>query len=84
MSKQLSREVRDRDISSIRKGETLDLEEQRIAWMNKICEEAKEHDFTCLRDCRTAKTLEEVKELIESGFEYVTDMDGFKLFRKRK
>ena len=34
--------------------------------------------------CRTAKTLEEAKELIEAGFEYVTDMDSFKLFRKRK
>lgn len=32
----------------------------------------------------TAKNLEEAKQLIESGFEYVTDMDGVKLFRKRK
>ena len=32
----------------------------------------------------TAKTLEEAKQLIESGFEYVTDMEGIKLFRKRK
>ena len=33
---------------------------------------------------KVAKTLKEDKELIEAGFEYVTDMDGFKLFRKRK
>jgi len=34
--------------------------------------------------CRTAKTLEEAKQLIEAGFDYVTDMDGCKLFRRRK
>jgi integrase len=32
----------------------------------------------------TAKTLLEAKALIESGFEYVCDMDNCKLFRKRK
>ena len=32
----------------------------------------------------TAKTIEEAKQLIESGFEYVTDIEGIKLFRKRK
>lgn len=32
----------------------------------------------------TAKTVEEAKKLIESGFEYVTDVEGVKLFRKRK
>jgi integrase/recombinase XerD len=32
----------------------------------------------------TAKTVEEAKALIESGFDYVTDMDDCKLFRKRK
>ncbi|NIQ06174.1 MAG: site-specific integrase [Candidatus Korarchaeota archaeon] len=34
--------------------------------------------------CRVAKTLDEAKELIEAGFQYVTDMDDAKLFRKRK
>jgi type 1 fimbriae regulatory protein FimB/type 1 fimbriae regulatory protein FimE len=34
--------------------------------------------------CRVAKTLEEATQLIEAGFEYVTDVDGCKLFRKRK
>ena len=33
---------------------------------------------------RVAKTIDEAKELLEVGFEYVTDMDDFKLFRKRK
>jgi len=34
--------------------------------------------------CKIAKTLEEATKLIEAGFEYVTDMNGYKLFRKRK
>ena len=33
---------------------------------------------------RTATTKEEALKLIEAGFEYVTEMDGLKLFRKRK
>jgi len=32
----------------------------------------------------TAKTIEKAKKLIETGFEYVTEIDGVKLFRKRK
>ena len=34
--------------------------------------------------CKVAKTVEEATQLVESGFEYVTEMDGIKLFRKRK
>jgi integrase len=34
--------------------------------------------------CKVAKTLEEASNLIENGFEYVTEMDGLKIFRKRK
>jgi integrase len=34
--------------------------------------------------CKTAKDLNEALQLIESGFEYVTEMDNIKLFRKRK
>lgn len=34
--------------------------------------------------CRVARTLKEAESLIEAGFDYVTDMDGVKLFRKRK
>jgi integrase len=33
---------------------------------------------------RTATTKEEALKLIEAGFEYITEMDGVKLFRKRK
>jgi integrase/recombinase XerD len=33
---------------------------------------------------RVGKTVEEVCGLIEAGFEYVTEMDGAKIFRKRK
>lgn len=31
-----------------------------------------------------AKTIEEARSLIKTGFEYITDVDGVKLFRKRK
>jgi hypothetical protein len=34
--------------------------------------------------CKVAKTIEEAKALVESGFDYVTEVDGIKLFRKRK
>jgi integrase len=34
--------------------------------------------------CKTAKTIQEATTLIEAGFEYVTDLDGTKLFKKRK
>ncbi|MCW3984189.1 MAG: hypothetical protein NWE96_09370 [Candidatus Bathyarchaeota archaeon] len=34
--------------------------------------------------CKTAETVKEAKELIEAGYEYVTEMDGLRLFRKRK
>jgi hypothetical protein len=34
--------------------------------------------------CRVARTLKEAEDLIEAGFDYVTDMDDAKLFRKRK
>ena len=33
---------------------------------------------------RTATTTEKALKLIEAGFEYVTEMKGFKIFRKRK
>jgi integrase len=34
--------------------------------------------------CKTAKTINEATQLIENGFEYVTEIDGTKLFKKRK
>jgi integrase/recombinase XerD len=32
----------------------------------------------------TAKTVQDAQKLVEAGFEYVTDFDNVKLFRKRK
>ncbi len=32
---------------------------------------------------KTAKTLEEACELLKVGFDYVVEMDGVKIFRKR-
>jgi hypothetical protein len=34
--------------------------------------------------CKAAKTIKEAQELVESGFDYVTEIDNVKLFRKRK
>jgi integrase len=34
--------------------------------------------------CKVGQTLEECCQLIEQGFEYVTEMDGVKIFKKRK
>jgi len=40
----------------------------------------KDDDYTSA----VAKTVQEVRRLVEAGFEYVTEMDGAKVFRKRK
>jgi len=40
----------------------------------------KDDNYTC----KIAQNVEQATELIENGFEYVTEMDGLKLFRKRK
>ncbi len=34
--------------------------------------------------CKVAKTVNEAQALVESGFDYVTDVEDYKLFRKRK
>jgi hypothetical protein len=34
--------------------------------------------------CAIAKTVNEATKLIEQGFDFVCDVDGIKLFRKRK
>jgi integrase len=39
-----------------------------------------EEEYTC----KTATNVKQAKELIENGFQYITEMDGLKLFRKRK
>ena len=40
----------------------------------------KDDNYTC----RVAQNVEQATELIENGFEYVTEMEGLRLFRKRK
>jgi hypothetical protein len=32
----------------------------------------------------TATTIEDAQKLVEAGFEYVTEMENIKIFRKRK
>jgi len=34
--------------------------------------------------CKVAETVEGTKDLVEAGFEYVTEVNGVKLFRKMK
>jgi integrase len=34
--------------------------------------------------CKVAKNINEISQLVEAGFEYVTELDGNKIFRKRK
>jgi integrase len=34
--------------------------------------------------CKVARTVEEARQLVENGFDYVTDVEDMKLFRKRK
>ena len=34
--------------------------------------------------CKVTDNVDQAKQLTESGFEYVTDIDEHKLFRKRK
>jgi len=34
--------------------------------------------------CKTATNAKQATELIENGFQYITEMDGIKLFKKRK
>lgn len=42
--------------------------------------QTKDDDYVC----KTAKTVNEAKDLIEAGFEYVCEIEDTKLFRKRK
>jgi hypothetical protein len=34
--------------------------------------------------CKVARTVDEARTLIESGFDYVSELDGIQLYRKRK
>ena len=40
----------------------------------------EEDEYTC----KTASNVKEATQLIENGFQYVTEIDGLKLFKKRK
>jgi hypothetical protein len=33
---------------------------------------------------KTAQNIKEATELIEQGFQYITEMEGLKIFKKRK
>ena len=46
----------------------------------QLLETTEEDEYTC----KTATNIKEAKELIENGFQYITEMDGLKLFKKRK
>jgi integrase len=45
-----------------------------------LLDNGEENEFTC----KTASNLKEATQLIESGFQYITEMDGVKIFKKRK
>jgi hypothetical protein len=40
----------------------------------------EEEEYTC----KTATNIKEATELLEHGFEYIQEIDGIKLYRKRK
>ena len=42
--------------------------------------EFKEDEFVC----KVAKTIVEASGLVENGFEFISEFDGARLFRKRK
>jgi len=47
---------------------------------NAVFNDKRNDEFTV----RVVDNMEEARRLVEVGFEYVTDMDGQKIFRKRK
>jgi len=46
----------------------------------QLLQSDNEENYTC----KVAEDIKQATELIENGFEYVTEIDGLKLFRKRK
>ena len=46
----------------------------------QLLETTEEDEYTC----QTATNIKEATALIENGFQYITEIDGIKLFRKRK
>lgn len=49
--------------------------------LEKVIFQSDENDEWIVKG---VKTVQEATELIAVGFEYVTEIEGFKLFRKRK
>jgi len=45
-----------------------------------LLENSGDEEFTC----KVASNLKEATQLIENGFQYVTEIEGLKLFKKRK
>jgi integrase len=45
-----------------------------------LLENGEEAEYTC----KTASTIKEATQLIEQGFQYITEMEGIKIFKKRK
>ncbi len=48
--------------------------------MHQLLQFEKDNNYTC----KVAQNVEQDKELVENGFEYVTERDGLKICRKRK
>ena len=51
-----------------------------VALYNDIYTDLKLGDYVC----ETASRVEEAKKLIEAGFKYVSEINGFQLYRKIK
>ena len=56
------------------------LNTMRYIQLSKVLFKNEDEEYIC----KVASTIEEVKALIEVGFEYVCEFDGDKAFRKRK
>ncbi len=54
--------------------------ETTMHYLNGITVNGEEEEFIC----KTAKTLQEATSLIEAGFQYVTEIEDTKIFKKRK
>jgi integrase len=54
--------------------------ETTMHYLNGITVNGEEEEFIC----KTARTLQEATALIEAGFQYVTEMEDTKIFKKRK
>ena len=54
--------------------------ETTMHYLNGITVNGEEEEFIC----KTPTTVEEATQLIETSFQYITDIDGIKLFKKRK